>query len=164
GFDQWRKLFTHRQLVTLGTLVGIVRGIVVTGDFFFEALAAYLAISVDKQVDRSSTQCRWDQGYTKVHSSFARFALPMLWDFAEGSPFSGRTGDWLSCVEWTALYAEHGYKAGEAAPRPSVLCKSALEKSGTAYDLILTDPPYYDAIPYSDLMDFFYVWLRRTLR
>ncbi|MHB8522738.1 MAG: DUF1156 domain-containing protein [Limisphaerales bacterium] len=164
GFGQWRKLFTNRQLVTLGTLIGIIRQSPLSDDLFFEALAAYLALSVDKQVDRSSTQCRWDQGYTKVHSSFARFALPMLWDFVEGSPFSGRTGDWLSCVEWTALCAEHGCNASAASPQPSVVCKSAVGNSGAVYDLIVTDPPYYDAIPYSDLMDFFYVWLRRTLK
>lgn len=164
GFDQWRKLFTNRQLVTLGTLIRALPNWEMTRDSFMEAVAAYLALSVDKQVDRSSTQCRWDQGYTKVHSSFARFALPMLWDFVEGSPLSGRTGDWLSCVEWTALYAEHGCKAGEAAPRPTILCQSALDKKNGLYDLILTDPPYYDAIPYSDLMDFFYVWLRRTVK
>ena len=164
GFNQWRKLFTNRQLVTLGTLIRVLPNWEMTKDPFLEAVAAYLALSVDKQVDRSSTQCRWDQGYTKIHSSFARFALPMLWDFVEGSPLSGRTGDWISCVEWTALYAEYGYKAIDAAPRPTVICQSALEKKDAIYDLILTDPPYYDAIPYSDLMDFFYVWLRRTVK
>jgi adenine-specific DNA methylase len=164
GFDQWRKLFTNRQLVTLGTLVQALPNWEMTNDSFMEAVAAYLALSLDKQVDRSSTQCRWDQGYTKVHSSFARFALPMLWDFVEVSPLSGRTGDWLSCVEWTALYAEHGCKAGASAQRPTIICQSALDKKNGLYDLILTDPPYYDAIPYSDLMDFFYVWLRRTVK
>ena len=164
GFDQWRKLFTNRQLITLGTLIKSLPTFGDSKDVFSEALSAFLALSVDKQVDRCSTQCRWDQGYTKVHSSFARFALPMLWDFVEGSPLSGRTGDWLSCVEWTALYAEYGYKVGDGALPPTVLCKSALHADGNAYDLILTDPPYYDAIPYSDLMDFFYVWLRRTTK
>jgi len=167
GMDQWRKLFTNRQLVALGTLVSAVRQRGRDNEMpenWTEAILAFLAVSVDKQTDRLSKQCRWDQSYSKISSGFTRFALPVLWDFVEACPLSDCTGNWLSCVEWTALYAEYGSTALAESPTPRVLRHSATQSLDQKYDIVITDPPYYDAIPYSDLMDFFYVWLRRTLK
>lgn len=166
GMDEWRKLFTNRQLVALATLITAVRRCGCQNEMpesWAEAIHSYLAISIDKQTDRLSKQCRWDQSYSKISSGFTRFALPVLWDFVEGCPLSDCTGNWLSCVEWTALYAEHGLAALAQSPSAQVLRRSATDASHQKFDVVITDPPYYDAIPYSDLMDFFYVWLRRTL-
>ena len=91
GIDEWRKLFTTRQLLAIGAFAEFCEAVSNTLWRRFTSRASclrYLAVSVDKQIDRLSTQCRWDQGYTKIHSSFARFALPMLWDFCEGNPLS----------------------------------------------------------------------------
>ena len=169
GCSRWSLLYTNRQLYTLGVFVTTVRKAVETlfGNYdstWREAIAALLAITVDKLVDRSSKQCRWDQGYTKVHSSFARFALPILWDFCEGNPLSDTTGNYASAVEWVAMVGDKNLAAFDKTPAPHVLSESAKSyKASEPFDLILTDPPYYDAIGYSVLMDFFYVWLRRTL-
>jgi putative DNA methylase len=169
GIDTWRKLFTNRQLVALGTLVDKVRATrsaVERREYpaeWTEALAPLLAIAVDKQADRLSVLCRWDQGYSKISNTFARFALPMLWDFCEGNPLSRTTGNWLSCNEWVAETMEHVGASCDQSPHPQVLWQSALDPMPPFFDAVVTDPPYYDAIPYSDLMDFFYVWLRRTL-
>ncbi len=98
-----------------------------------------------------------------TRSTFARFALPITWDFAAASVLEQGSGGYAGAVDWIARYVEHGLIAGVAAPQPKVAHHSATQNSGNGYDLVLTDPPHYDAIPYSDLMDFFYVWLRRTL-
>lgn len=169
GFKKWRDLFTRRQLLALGTFVRHTRAArdamraAGYGEEWVEAVGAGIAVSVDKLLDRLSTQCRWDQGYEKIANSFARFALPMLWDFSEGNPVFESTGSWLSCTEWVSQVLEHSSRAGGESPHPRVLAQSAICEFVGEYDAVITDPPYYDAIPYSDLMDFFYIWLRRSL-
>lgn len=169
GFDRWEKLFLRCQLFSVGNFVLLVRRAAqqIKGAYdtvWAGAILAGLAITIDKLVDRSCSLCRWDQGYTKVHSTFARFALPILWDFCEGNPLSDTTGNYRSAVDWVAMVLDENCKAAIGQPKPSVLRLSAVhnDESGL-HDAIVTDPPYYDAIPYSDLMDFFYIWLRRTL-
>jgi adenine-specific DNA methylase len=171
GFDKWYKLFSPRQLLALGTFLKWTRSIKnVLGEKYSaewkEAVCSELAICLDKLADRQSELCRWDMGYTKVHSTFARFALPILWDFCQGNPLSDTTGNYRSCVEWVAETISHAANAGKEAPPAITRCTSAIklsEMSEGSLDAIITDPPYYDAIPYSDLMDFFYIWLRRSL-
>ena len=128
-----------------------------------EAIAFELAIGMDRIADRQSNVCRWDNGYTKLQGTFTRFALPITWDYCEGNPFSETTGNYYANLEWVAEYMEHAMEAAMGAPSPIVQQKSAIGGHDNEYDCIVTDPPYYDAIPYSDLMDFFYIWLRRTL-
>jgi putative DNA methylase len=169
GLRTWSSLFTGRQLLAMGTLAGCVRANLSTSSpsgraLWSEPIAAYLAVAIDKQADRLSSLCRWDQGYSKVSNTFARFALPIMWDFAETNPLGNTTGNWRSCVEWVAEVIEDNGIATFAAPEPHIIRQSALEPLTGTFDAIVTDPPYYDAIPYSDLMDFFYVWLRRTTR
>jgi len=169
GFDAWQKLFTSRQLLAMGTFVRHTRNAraAMTPDDqapeWSEALRAYLAVAVDRLADRLATLCTWDQGYTKVNHVFHRYALPMTWDFCEGNPLSDTTGNYGAGIEWAALYVDHALKATASSPNATVELHSAVNDTRRLFDLIFTDPPYYDAIPYSDLMDFFYVWLRRSL-
>ena len=163
GFDQWRKLYTNRQLVTLGTFCKHVRDLrnQKLPNAFRDAISGYLALAIDRMANRGSTQCIWNMPAEKIEQTFARFALPVLWDFAESNPLGDASGNFQGETEWVALVYEH--IAATAAGSTSVLHRSATKRGETIFDLIVTDPPYYDAIPYSDLMDFFYVWLRRTL-
>src|SRR5690606_34939896 len=92
------------------------------------------------------------------------FALPMNWDFAETSVLAEASGGYPGGIEWLAQYIEHAAKFAKDAPGPTVIRSSATQAASGEFDVVVTDPPYYDAIPYSDLMDFFYVWLRRTLK
>jgi adenine-specific DNA methylase len=170
GFRLWRDLFTGRQLVELGTFVKHTRSVrdamVLEGypAGWIEAVVSELAIGLDKLADRSSGQCRWDQGYTKVNNTYSRFALPIVWDFCETNPFSSSTGNYSACLEWVAKVVEHASRFQGELVSPQVLLGSAIDSQyEECYDAVVTDPPYYDAIPYSDLMDFFYIWLRRTL-
>ncbi len=169
GVTTWRQVFTNRQLVALGTLVGRLRDArlhpisMALPSEWSEALAALLVVALDKQLDRASAQCRWDQGRTTIANTFSRFALPIVWDYCEGNPFSQATGNWLSCVEWVVEFVEHAASECGASPVGTALRQSAVNGNVGVFDAVVTDPPYYDAIPYSDLMDFFYVWLRRSL-
>ena len=100
-----------------------------------------------------------------IGHTFARFALPMTWDFAESVAINDASGGYPGALDWVARFIEHATEAFRSAPNPNTTLASVLATDlqlGEA-EICVTDPPYYDAIPYSDLMDFFYVWLRRTL-
>ncbi len=167
GFDTWRKLFTNRQLLALGAIVRAIRGSVAQTNAYpeewREALSASLSCILSKLADYSSGVCSWHNSGEKLRNTFARFALPMVWDNCEVNPLANTSGGFAAMAEWVARYAEHGVRAVRSADEPVLRAKSAIEPLDGGVDVICTDPPYYDAIPYSDLMDFFYVWLRRAL-
>ena len=171
GFDAWRTLFTNRQLLALGTFVQETRRLDETmaawPAAWREAVVAMLTPTISRLADRGSTLATWTNDPEKVRSTFARFALPMVWDFVEACPLADTSGGFIQAVEWTAEACEHLLAATHDAPAPAVRRRSAAAPAAgdgdAGFDLICTDPPYYDAIPYSDLMDFFHVWLRRAL-
>jgi putative DNA methylase len=168
GLLRWCDLFTPRQLMALGTFVEVVRRLPPLLDTagystdWRQAIWAFTALANDRMADFGSAMATWTLSAEKMRGTFGRFALPIVWDFTEVNPFSGVTGDYGGAVEWIGKVAAHLDVATRVAEMPSVTCESALRISGT-YDAIVTDPPYYDAIPYSDLADFFRVWLRRAL-
>jgi adenine-specific DNA methylase len=166
GFDRWSKLFTSRQLLALGTFVKHTRDAreFVTAAGAPDEIIAYLAMMLDRLANQGSTVSRWNQGGEKIEGTFARFALPMLWDFTEVNPLAETSGGYPSAFEWVTLAAHHFVEAVGRSTVHVVKASAAWKSEGPSQiDVIITDPPYYDAIPYSDLMDFFYVWLRRTL-
>ncbi len=183
GLTEWSKLFTPRQLTTLCTFSGLVadaREQVLadaltaglsddptplhaggTGSVgYADAIAHYLGLSLGRLVNRSSTQCLWHPGRGTVEQVFARPALPMIWVFAEGNPFSDSTGNYLGQLEYLVKALER-VPAGSSG-RAAQLDSRSLALS-TLKAVVCTDPPYYDNVPYADLSDFFYVWLRRCL-
>jgi putative DNA methylase len=169
GFTQWCQLFCPRQLLSLGAFVkhsrcaGEAMRAVGCSSEWMEAVGAYLAAMHDRLANQSSTVCRWNQGGEKIEGTFARFALPILWDFAEVNPLGHTTGGYRSAFDWVTLVVDHCIKATEDRPTPHTMCQSATKLPACDIDVIVTDPPYYDAIPYAGLMSFFHVWLRRTL-
>ena len=165
GLDTWRKLFTNRQLVALGGFVQVFRQLPEElADYpeeWREAVAAYLGLANDRMADYSSAVCSWHNGREIIRDTFARFALPIVWDYAEVNPLSDTSGNFLGALQWVSRCAGHALESAQSASTTSVQGESATRAAGM-YDAIITDPPYYDAIPYSDCMDFFHVWLRRA--
>jgi len=127
-------------------------------------VVSYLALALDRLADYSSNVCSWHNSKEQMRNTFGRFALPIVWDFTEVFPCSETSGGFIGALDWMGLVLAHTLKLAEDQPEPHLQRESAIIDKGTSnIDLVVTDPPYYDAIPYSDLMDFFYVWLRRTL-
>jgi len=127
---------------------------------YADAVATYLAIAVDRLADRGSVISSWQAIGEKIRNTFARQAIPMVWDFAEGNPFSHSSGNFQDASEWVAEVMELCLSNASGAARQ----KDAMASTdGIAYPLVSTDPPYYDNIGYADLSDFFYIWLRRSL-
>ncbi|MBA2283086.1 MAG: DUF1156 domain-containing protein [Acidimicrobiia bacterium] len=165
GITKHRQLFTDRQLVALTTFVDVLGGLRARAladgadERYADALVTYLSLGIGRLANRCSSQCFWDPGGEGVMQVFARNALPMVWVFAEANPFSEASGNFTGQLEYLANALErvpargHGTAAQADAAHPP-----ARERM-----VIATDPPYYDNVPYADLSDFFYVWLRQCL-
>ena len=140
---------------------------------YADAIGVYLAQAISRFADRNNSLCTWDSGPSGTRATtggsartaslrnlFARQAIPMVWDYGEGNPFSDSGGGFASALSWTVPSIRYlpGLSAGAANLR------SALSQQITQGKIVSTDPPYFDNISYADLSDFFYVWLRRSLR
>ncbi|HEX9733723.1 MAG TPA: transposase, partial [Thermoanaerobaculia bacterium] len=183
GMTKWSHVFTDRQLVALTTFSDLVqearervrRDALAAGlpddnkplrdggtgaRAYAETVGVYLAFAVDKMTDTNTCLCSWQVDPPRLRATFGRQALPMVWDYAEASIFGDAAEDFGRCV----------------GSLTEVLDKGGLTGSGTAQQadaravavnlprVFSTDPPYYDNVGYADLSDFFYVWLRRSLR
>src|SRR5439155_19419451 len=103
---------------------------------------------------RNSVICTWTLTRETTRGTFARFALPMTWDFAEAAPLEESSGGYPGAIDWTALYVSHVLRSSTKSPAPRASQRSATEGGlQHCYDVVVTDPPYYDAINYADLMD-----------
>jgi len=169
GIVHFGQVFAPRQQLALGVITKWTRAaygevVRVTGHAgLAEAILGYLYTALVKVADRDSTISTWDVGYQKIRTSFARYALPMTWDFCEAPPLSESSGGYPGALKWTADAVEHLLVASKADEAQARRQSATQLDENLSVDAIITDPPYYGAIPYADLSDFFYVWLRRTV-
>jgi adenine-specific DNA methylase len=166
GLKKWRDLFTPRQLFALGVFVKHTRRAIEEigkiDEAAREAVGAYLSLIFNRVADRGSTICTWTVNWNKIRNTFARFALPITWDFVESVTTIETSGGYPGQMELVAKYIEHALGIGFKDSLIEITRQSATSDTENSADFVFTDPPYYDAIPYSDLMDFFYIWLRRN--
>lgn len=170
GMEQHADLFTNRQLnlmTLLCKLVGRARDLVrlhSDGDeAYADAVSTYLGLAVSKLADLSCQLCAWDPTVECPHHLFTRQAIPMVWDFAESNPFSSSSGSFGVLLEGNVRALLSGGFDFERLQTGSVVA-SEVSRVDLGGAVVSTDPPYYDNIGYSDLSDFFYVWLRLALR
>lgn len=183
GIDSHKKLFTPRQLIALTTFSDLVAEVQekatqdalaagmkddVTGlaeggqgaMAYGQAIGVYLAFVVDKLADYHSTICVWNAPCEKIEHTFSRQAIPMVWDYMEGNPFSSSSGCFDNMLVWVIKCLKDLPASGNG-----IACQQdAQTDCGLRNVVISTDPPYYDNIGYADLADYFYIWLRRSLR
>ena len=182
GIKEWQRLFTNRQLLALTTFSDLVeearervrRDAITAGlssdktplpdgcgaTAYADAVSVYLAFTVSRQANRGCTLSFWDNTSQKIQQAFGRQALSMTWDFCESNPFSNSSGNWLGQLEFPA-------ESLDAAPTTLpgfAMQQDAQQQRISAAKLVSTDPPYFDNVPYADLSDFFYVWLRQSLK
>jgi len=185
GLATFSQLFTNRQLTALTTFselvgeaqkkaeadataaglpddgVGLADG--GTGARAYgEAIGVYLANLVDQLANHNSSICSWHAGNTQLRIVFSRQAIPMTWDYAESNPFCNSSG----CFDNLFIRMTEAFQG-----LPSIVSKPGIVRqfdaqsdNGMRNIVVSTDPPYYDNIGYADLSDFFYVWLRQSLR
>jgi len=157
GMLQWGDLFTARQKLALVILQKCVR------EIDNETIKSLLAFAVSKQSDFNSSLSRWANHMEKSVATFGRQALPILWDWGEVVPISEATGGFKIAIAWIAEACSTVINSIHilAQTQQADACRCPLPDATAK--LWFTDPPYYDAVPYSDLSDFFFVWLKRTL-
>jgi putative DNA methylase len=183
GMTTWSDLFTPRQLVALTTYSGLVeevrervrRDAIAAGlpgdDKTFDkggtgsqshadAVVTYLALGVSKLADYNAALVQWSKARDQAVHVFGRQAVPMVWDYAEVNVFAGAAGDLIVSLAGISKVLES--LSSDAAGRSEQADASV--QTFSAAKLVSTDPPYYDNIGYADLSDFFYVWLRRSLK
>lgn len=183
GMKTYGDLFTPRQLTALSTYSELIAEAVErcqedatkagmsvdqkslesggTGAFAYsQAVAIYLALAVSKMSDAQSTLCRWKTTMDQSIATFGRQALPMVWDYSEANAFGEMAGDFIVSLKnmMRVLDETRNARIGHA------FQADAQSQKSTAGKVVSTDPPYYDNIGYADLSDFFYVWLRRSLK
>jgi len=182
GMSHYSDMFTNRQLNMIVAFIKNARILreeieqdalfsgVAKGDKLYnggngakaysEAIAVYLSFVISKIVDRGSTICSWDASRDGLRSTFGRQAIPMVWDYAEGNPFSNSSGCFDNMLNWVV----------ECMPTLPVNSQGVVKQINAMDDCLLrdvvvsTDPPYYDNIGYADLSDYFYIWLRCGLK
>jgi len=158
GMMKFGDLFTARQKVVLTHLLHLIE---VSGDTSIREL---LALTLDKLADKATSLCRWKvTAEYMAGNTFSRQALPIVWDFCEAQPFGGASGGWEEELTWILKVVEDltQAKIHPAQVQQSDACESPMPTETAS--VIFTDPPYYDAIPYSDLSDFFLAWIKRSL-
>lgn len=165
GRKQFRDLFTRRQMLSLLSFSDAVRKAAVEMSYCREAskaVATLLAAIVDRLADFNSSLCTWNYtGGRGVLHTYARQALPMIWDYAETNVFNPDAASWVSGIEDVPAALE-GQNDGVAA-RVARGSATELPWGEDELDAVVTDPPYYDNVPYADISDFFFVWLKRTI-
>ena len=183
GMTDYANLFSNRQLTALTTFSDLVaeaqkqaeqnaitaglpndhislsdsgRGALAYG----QAIGVYLAFVIDKMTDYHSSICSWHNSGEKMRNTFGRQAIPMVWDYAEANPFCTSSGSYDNMLEWVVkcvnlFSADNCGEAGQF---------DAQSDCGLRNIMVSTDPPYYDNIGYADLSDFFYIWMRKSLK
>jgi putative DNA methylase len=183
GFSEWKQLFTPRQLIVLTTLSDVIKDVCArakvdaqaawpdndvksldgggTGpSAYADAIAVYLAFALSRVSDKSSSFAWWMAVAEKMAPTFSRPALAMVWDYAEMNPFCSVTSNFEASFGWVSKVINDL----PATPSGQVTQQNAQHQQWSVDKVVSTDPPYYDNIPYADLSDFFYIWLRRSLR
>ena len=187
GMEKWSDLFTSRQLVALTTLSDLVHdtceqarqdaltaGVSDHGKVlrdggtgttaYAQAVGVYLAFALSKVANIGSSIASWMNDRGAFRETFARQAIPMVWDFAEANPFAGTGGSLGTALNKAVMVIESLPSPAHNAGVATQLDAAAQTVKASKGKVVSTDPPYFDNIGYADLSDFFYVWLRRTLR
>ena len=185
GMREFSDLFTNRQLVALTTLSDLVvearskvledalaAGIPagerledggVGAEAYADAVATYLAFALDKLADLNNSLVRWEPKAQCPRQLFGRQSIPMVWDYAEANPLSRSSGSFITIIQGISKAMKAPFFGVSSSTSNSVSPGNAMAREYK--DLIVSaDPPYYDNIGYADLSDFFYVWLRKSLR
>ena len=183
GMTEYSDLFTNRQLTALTTFSELVSEAQKQAEAdaiaaglpndhialseggtgsraYGEAVGVYLAFNINKLADYHSTICSWHNSGEKIGHTFARQAIPMVWDYAEANPFSDSSGCFDNMLKWIRRCVDNFNSKSLGNAKQF----DAQSDCGQRNIMISTDPPYYDNIGYADLSDFFYVWMRQALK
>jgi len=180
GLDRWKKLFNPRQQLALVSFTEAIKentnriqencedligrsSVEADPEILREAVSGNLAILISRLADKNAALTPWNPYGEKFDHVFTRQALPMIWDYGEINPFSGVNGDWTSNRDWVLRYIDKNNWSAQSTVEAAANSATDLPYKDGTVDAVITDPPYYNSVPYADLSDFFYVWLKRSV-
>ncbi len=167
GFETWGALFNSRQLLILEHYKQeVINQYSKTSNSYDLAIITYLGLLVDRIAMFNSSFGIWVPGGEFVSMLFGRQAIPIVWDYPEVNTFSDSFGSYKGQLEWILRVVEResiNSNSNLDFIKTSIGDASSINENANSVDIVITDPPYFDAIAYADLSDFFYVWLKRTL-
>lgn len=170
GHNTWGSLFTPRQLLAITTLAQLVKETETKLKLLYEedfdiAVRTCLGLVLDKVTERLTSLSRYDTSakMSGIIGIYSGQRMPMVWDFGEGNPILDRSSGWEQCLQWhinvLLELSKLNLHPGDVV-NASAMFHPLPNEGANAF---VTDPPYYNAVPYADLSDFFYVWLKRTI-
>lgn len=185
GIERFDQLFTDRQLMALSEFSALIPKVIkkieedavasgmsndgirlesggVSAKAYSEAVGVYLSFAISRLADYNSSVSTWKPSGEQVMQTFKRQAIAMTWDFPESNVLGNSAICWLNAVKYSAenLLAAGGLNS----PAGHSFQSDASTQDISTKKVVSTDPPYYDNVPYADLSDFFYIWLRRSLK
>jgi len=187
GLNIWGDLFNSRQKLVLITFVEKVRQahekMLAEGydEEYTKEVVSYLGLGIDRLVSSDNSLNRWQSGYEKIAKMPDGQRIPMVWDYIESNPTGHGTASWLGNIDYLLNVIEHCSQIYKYMLKNSQITFATINESlsptsivmqasatsipypNNLFDAVITDPPYYDNVPYSYLSDFFYVWLKRTV-
>lgn len=166
GFKKWSDMFSDRQLLSIQTFIKNIQELNKRKEFdneYGRSVLTYLAIWIDRIIPVNTSFGRWNVPGEKIETPFSRQAIPMVFDYPESNPFCNSTGSALNQLDWVVRYIN-----SESWNEISTICNNASSGDKNQFPskyltAVVTDPPYYDAIAYADLSDFFYMWQKKSL-
>lgn len=168
GYNKWRQMFNPRQLVVMSTFC---RAVADTEERirsyhtqeYAEAVTHYLGVTLDRMLSRYSNFCIWDHTTQCVMQVFNQGqSLPMRFDYVEMNPLNSSGSGWATCISYVRKVLDHLVQSGS----PCNVQRGDATRCPLAdhtLNAVITDPPYYDSVPYADCSDYFYIWLQKSL-
>lgn len=165
NINQWYQMFSNRQLNMLLTINKQLLNLKATlnQSNYTNILFTYLSIWFDRIAVANTSLGRWDNAREGIQTPFSRQAIAMVFDYPESNPFCNSSGSALNQLEWITRYIESESNSPFAALFANASSGEKGQFAAKTLTAVVTDPPYYDAIAYADISDFFYVWMKRTL-
>lgn len=169
GFVRWRQAFTERQNLMLLSFAAELRSACTEMKELYKdserckALYTCVALTFSRLVTQHNSFAFIHTGRETIEGPWGDGKFPMSWDFAEANPFSGATASYASALNWASRVYEN---VGRGNTPPATVSRSSamqLDLADSSFDAVITDPPYYDSVSYSNLADAYYVWLKRSL-
>ena len=167
GIDSFGQLFSDRQIVVLNVLMKHIKSLdlnyLVQAPEYNKTITVYLSILFDKMLDYYNSFCTWHLTGEKIGHLFSRQAIPMVFDYPETNIFSNSSGCFKNMLDWVLLYINSESNNFIPAQFNNISSGDKLQFAPKSLTSVVTDPPYYDAIAYADISDFFYIWMKRLL-
>jgi len=168
GIKKWGDLFNDRQIVVLNGFVNNFKKVLAelknqNEENYNVALTTYLAILIDRIITRYNNINVWHNLQETVEHPFGNKSIPMVFDYPEMNPFSSLSGSAFGQIDAIINYVNQESSSFNYSNCVNTTSGSHQQFESKSINAVITDPPYYDAIAYADLSDFFYVWLKRTL-